>query len=73
MHRKVFRKNSAERLSWRPETLGLVEGGIYMTAIWRREDIPYDVMGDYSAFHFADDEREEAECEDQDSEVEEKI
>ncbi len=44
-----------------------------MTAIWRREDIPYDAMGDYSAFHFADDEREETKCEDQDREAEEKI
>ena len=33
---------------------------------WRREDIPYDAMGDYSGFHFEDAEREEAECEDRD-------
>jgi len=33
---------------------------------WRREDIPYDAMGDYSAFHFEDETREEAACADQD-------
>ena len=35
-----------------------------MKATWRREDIPYDAMGDYSAFQF--EEEEDAECGDTD-------
>ena len=34
-----------------------------MSAKWRREDFPYDAMGDFSAFEF-EDEEEETECED---------
>ena len=34
-----------------------------MEDAWRREDIPYDAMGDYSAFDFSE---EESDCEDQD-------
>ena len=34
-----------------------------MNTVWRREDIPYDAMGDYSAFQF---EEEDAECGDTD-------
>ena len=42
-----------------------------MNTVWRREDIPYDAMGDYSVFDFEPDEPEEMErevqeCEDQD-------
>lgn len=32
---------------------------------WRREDIPYDAMGDYSMFDF-EPEKGETKCEDQD-------
>ena len=35
-----------------------------MAAKWRREDIPYDAMGDYSVFQF--EEEEDAECGDTD-------
>ena len=28
-----------------------------MKAAWRREDIPYDAMGDYSGFQFCKEER----------------
>ena len=38
-----------------------------MSKGWRREDIPYDAMGDYSVFDFEEDENEEKVCEDQDS------
>lgn len=42
-----------------------------MSRGWRREDIPYDAMGDYSVFDFEPDEAGEMEsegqeCEDQD-------
>ena len=30
-----------------------------MNTVWRREDIPYDAMGDYSAFRFEGEEDEE--------------
>ena len=36
-----------------------------MNTKWRREELPYDAMGDFSAFEFEDD-KEEAECEDRD-------
>ena len=36
-----------------------------MSKGWRREDIPYDAMGDYSVFDFEPDEPEETEREDQ--------
>ena len=39
------------------------EGGTWRMGLWRREDIPYDAMGDYSAFDFSE---EESDCEDQD-------
>lgn len=29
-----------------------------MKAAWRREDIPYDAMGDYSGFQFEEEEDE---------------
>ena len=35
---------------------------------WRREDIPYDAMGDYSVFDFEPDEPEEMESEVQECE-----
>ena len=35
-----------------------------MKSTWRREDIPYDAMGDYSAFRF--EEEEDTECGDTD-------
>ena len=35
-----------------------------MNTVWRREDIPYDAMGDYSAFQV--EEEEDAECGDTD-------
>ena len=35
-----------------------------MSKGWRREDIPYDAMGDYSVFDFEPDETEEKESED---------
>ena len=35
-----------------------------MSTAWRREDIPYDAMGDYSAFHLKKE--EDAECGDMD-------
>ena len=38
-----------------------------MSKGWRREDIPYDAMGDYSVFDFEKDENEEKSCEDQDN------
>ena len=42
-----------------------------MSKGWRREDIPYDAMGDYSVFDVEQDAAEEVEsevqeCEDQD-------
>lgn len=37
-------------------------------ATWRREDIPYDAMGDYSSFHFEPAGKEEDTCEDWDRE-----
>ena len=35
-----------------------------MKSTWRREDIPYDAMGDYSAVRF--EEEEDTECGDTD-------
>ena len=39
---------------------------------WKRDEIPYDAMGDYSVFgiEFGDEEEEEAECADRDREEE---
>ena len=36
-----------------------------MSKGWRREDIPYDAMGDYSVFDFEPDETGETESEGQ--------
>ena len=36
---------------------------------WNYDDIPYDAMGDYSAFHFSNREEEENTCSDQDSRI----
>ena len=42
-----------------------------MSTKWRREDFPYDAMGDFSAFDFEDKE-EESECADRDRSEESK-
>lgn len=60
---KKFRKE----VSFSASTLGFI-GGLFMDT-WNYDDIPYDAMGDYSAFHFSSRGEEDNTCSDQDSRI----